>query len=103
MKKVVSKRNDIAFYIKIYPLPNHKGAYEKAKAIICEKSIKLLEDSFEKKKLPEPKCKTSVVDENIRLAKKIGIIGVPSLILHDGTIISGYRDAESIIRLVDRN
>jgi len=35
MKKVVSERKDIAFYIILYPLPMHKEAYGKSKAIIC--------------------------------------------------------------------
>ncbi|MBS1112386.1 MAG: hypothetical protein H6Q92_148, partial [Nitrospirae bacterium] len=68
MKKVVSERKDIAFYIKMFPLKMHPGAYEKARTIICEKSLKLLEDAFEKKQIPPPKCKTTVLDENIKLA-----------------------------------
>jgi len=55
MKQVVSERKDIAFYIKMFPLKMHPGAYEKARAIICEKSLKLLEDAFEQKQIPPPK------------------------------------------------
>ena len=50
IKKVLAKRKDIVF-IKMFPLPMHKGAYERAKAIVCEKSLALLEDSFESESL----------------------------------------------------
>lgn len=100
MKKVIEERKDIVFYVKMFPLPMHKGADEKAKAIICEKSLKLLEDAFEGKELPAAKCDTKAVDENIKLAQKLGINGTPALILSDGRVLSGYKDAKSIIGLV---
>jgi thiol:disulfide interchange protein DsbC len=100
MKKVIEKRKDIAFYIKMFPLQMHPGAYEKAKAIVCEKSLALLEDAFEKKEIPKPTCETQVIDENIKLAEKLGISGAPTLILPDGRVISGYREADALILLV---
>lgn len=86
----------------MFPLRIHPEAYEKAKAIVCEKSLALLEDAFEKKPLPKPKCETTVIDENIKLAEKLGISSVPSLILPDGRIISGFRNAETILGLIGR-
>jgi thiol:disulfide interchange protein DsbC len=100
MKKVIEKRKDIAFYIKMFPLPMHPGAYEKAKAIVCEKSLALLDDAFEGKQLPQPKCETSVVDENLKLADKLGISGAPTLILPDGRVIAGYKEADALIQLI---
>lgn len=100
MKKVVAERKDIAFYVKMYPLPMHKGAYDKAKAIVCEKSLALLENAFEKKELPKPKCDTTVVDDNIQLAQKLGISGTPALIYPDGKILPGYKDAKGIIEML---
>lgn len=102
MKKVLEKTKDIAFYIKLYPLPMHKDAYEKAKAIVCEKSLALLDDAFERKQLPKPNCETTVIDENIKLAAKLGITGTPAIILPDGGIISGYRDADSLISIIEK-
>ena len=102
MKKVVKERKDIAFYIKMFPLKMHPGAYEKAKAIVCEKSLALLDSAFEKKPVPPAKCKTSVVDENIKLGEKLGITGAPTLVLPDGRVMSGYRDAKSLKELIDR-
>jgi len=100
MKTVIEKRKDIVFYIKMFPLKMHPEAYEKAKSIVCEKSLTLLEDAFEKKQLPKPKCETSAVDENLKLGEGIGITGTPALIMHDGRIIPGFKDADSIIGLV---
>jgi thiol:disulfide interchange protein DsbC len=102
MKKVVEKRKDIAFFIKMFPLKMHPGSYEKAKAIVCEKSLTLLDDAFAKKQLPKPKCETSVIDENIKLAEQLGISGTPALIMPDGKVIPGYRQADALIELVGK-
>lgn len=102
MKKVVEERKDIAFLIKMFPLPIHKEAFEKAKAIVCEKSLSMLEDAFDKKQLPKPKCKTTAVDENIELAKKLGITGTPAMIPPSGKIVSGFREASAIKELIDK-
>ena len=84
----------------MFPLKMHPGAYEKAKAIVCEKSLSLLDDAFEKKQLPKPKCETTVIDENVKLGEKLGISGAPTLIMPDGRVIQGYREAAAIIELV---
>ena len=100
MKKTIEERKDIAFYIKLYPLKIHPEAYEKSKAIACEKSLALLEAAYEKKPMPKPSCETTVIDENIKLAEKLGISSLPSIVLSDGRIFPGYRDAKSLIGLI---
>lgn len=100
MKKIIEERNDIVFYIKVYPLKNQPEAHEKSKSILCEKSLALLEEAYEKKPLPKPKCETAAVDENMKLAKKLGITSVPSVILADGRILPGYKDARTLLRLI---
>ena len=103
MKKVIEKRKDIVFFIKMYPLPMHKDSYAKAKAIVCEKSLSLLDEAFEKKPLPAAKCETSALDENIKLAEKLGIRGTPAIILPNGTLIPGYKDADALIALIEKS
>lgn len=99
MKKVIAERKDIAFYIKMLPLVSiHPNAYEKAKAIVCEKSLALLEDAFNKKELPKPKCETSIVEDNLKLGQKLGISGTPTLIFSDGRVHSGYMDSQSLMK-----
>ncbi len=100
MKKIIEERKDIAFYIKMYPLKSHSEAYKKAKAIVCEKSLVLLEDAFNKKPLSEPKCETTAVDENIKLAERLGISSTPTLILPDGRVLPGYKDAKTLLNLI---
>ncbi|MBS1114562.1 MAG: protein disulfide bond isomerase, DsbC/DsbG-like, one heme-binding site [Nitrospirae bacterium] len=102
MKKVIKERKDIAFYIKLYPLPMHKDAYAKAKAIVCEKSLSLLEDAFERKPLPAPKCESTAIDDNIKLAQKLGISGTPAIIMPDGRLIPGYLEADALIKQIDK-
>jgi len=102
MKKIIQERRDIAFYIKLYPLRIHPEAYEKSKAIVCEKSLALLEDAYEKKPLPKPTCETKVIDENIALTGKLGINSLPSLILPDGRVVRGYKDAETLKELIGK-
>ena len=100
MKKIIEERKDIAFYIKMFPLKSHPQAYEKAKAILCEKSLKLLEDAHEGRPLPKPSCETNLVDEHTKQAEKLGIGSVPTLILSDGRIVPGYKDAQALIQLI---
>jgi thiol:disulfide interchange protein DsbC len=102
MKKVIEKRKDIVFFIKMFPLPMHQGAYAKAKAIVCEKSLELLENAFEKKSVPAPKCETTALDDNIKLAEKLGIRGTPAIILPNGIISPGFKDADAIISLIEQ-
>jgi thiol:disulfide interchange protein DsbC len=102
MKKIIQERKDIAFYIKLFPLKSHPEAYEKSKAIVCEKSLALLEDAYEKKPLPKPKCETRAIDENIALTGKLGINSLPSLILPDGRVVRGYKDAETLKELIGK-
>jgi len=101
MKKIIEERKDVAFYIMMYPLKTiHPDAYKKSKAIVCEKSIALLEDAFEKKPIPEPKCETTVVDENLKLAEKLGVSSAPTLILPDGKVLPGYKDAKTLLNMI---
>lgn len=102
MKKVIKERKDIVFFIKLYPLAMHKDAYAKSKAIVCEKSLSLLEDAFEKKPLPTAKCETSAIDDTIKLAQKLGINGTPAIIMPDGRLISGYLEADALIKQIEK-
>jgi thiol:disulfide interchange protein DsbC len=101
MPNVVAKRPDIAFFIKMYPLKSHPNAYAKAKAIVCAKSLAMLEESLAGKELPPPICETDQIDKNIELAAKIGVRSTPTLIYPDGRVIPGYKPAEQIIQLLE--
>jgi thiol:disulfide interchange protein DsbC len=100
LKTVIQERKDIAFFIKLFPLRFHKDAYWKSKSIICNNSLKMLEDNFEKKPIPQPGCETAEIDNNIALAKELEISGTPTLILPNGLVVTGAKDAGTIIELV---
>lgn len=101
MKKVLEKRKDIVFYMKLFPLKMHKDAYWKSKSIICNKSLRMLDDNFEKKPIPKTECNTKEVDDNIKLAESLGITGTPTMIMPDGNIYSGTMPADKLIELIN--
>ena len=103
IKKIVAERTDIAFFIKLYPLPMHKEAYAKSKSIVCEGSLALLDDAMSGKTLPEATCDTTEVDDNIKLADKFGINGTPGIILPNGLLVPGYVEGEVLIKMIDNN
>lgn len=102
MKDIVKKRKDISFYVKLFPLIKiHPQSYEKSKAVQCKNSVKLLDDAFEGKDVPKVECETKVLDENIKLAEKLGISGTPAIILPDGRVVPGYMDAQNLLKLME--
>jgi len=101
IKKIIKKRKDIAFYIKLYPLAMHPEAYEKSRAIVCAGTAKALEDAFAKKELPPANCETGEMDANIKLAEELGIKGTPGIILPDGRLVPGYLPEEALLGLID--
>jgi thiol:disulfide interchange protein DsbC len=101
LKQVIEKRKDIAFYVILYPLPMHKDAYKKAQAVLCKKSLTLLDDAFSGKAVPEPTCGKEQIEKNLALAKELEINGTPTLIREDGTMISAYLPADKLIEWIE--
>ncbi len=101
MKKVVEKRKDIVFYIRLFPLKMHPDSYWKSKSIVCNKSLQMLEDNFAKKPIKRDECSTKEVDNTIKLAESLGISGTPTLILSNGKKHSGTMSADQLIDFID--
>ncbi len=101
MGKIIEKRKDIVFYIKLFPLSIHKEAYWKAKTIVCKKSLSLLEDCYAGKDIEKTECDTKEVDETIALAGSLGITGTPAVILPDGRLRVGAIPENDLINLID--
>ena len=101
MKQLIAKRKDIAFYIKFLPLEFHKDAYWKAKSIVCNKSVKMLDDNFEKREIPKTECATAEIDNSMKLANLLGIGVTPSLILPDGRLKIGALPEAELLDLID--
>lgn len=101
IKQIVEKRKDISFFIKMFPLPIHPKAYEKSKAVVCAKSLKLLDDAIDDKNLPAASCETSELEDNKKLGADLDIHGTPAIILQDGRLIPGYIPAAQLEDLID--
>ncbi len=100
MKKVLAKRKDIAFYLFFNPLPMHKDSPQKAMAILCEKSVEVLDAAYAGKVVPEPKCKDERLEKSIALAKKLEFNSTPTLVRQDGKVMSGALPADRLIEWI---
>ena len=103
MKKIAGERKDIAFYLKLFPLAMHGPvSMARAREIECKHSLALLEESFAGKALPKPECPAPEIDQNIKLAKDLGISGTPTIILPDGVMVMGARPEKELLSLIDQ-
>ena len=100
IKAVAAADPDVAFHVKIFSRRNDPPTVRKAAAVACSKSEKMLEDSYARKELPEPACGTGIVEETARLSARLALKGTPAMILPDGRIVLGYRDAAAIRALL---
>ena len=60
-----------------------------------------MDDAFEGKTLPKATCEAKVIDENIKLAKSLGISGTPAIIFPDGRLLPGYVDGPALINILE--
>jgi len=101
IKKVIAERKDIAFFMKLMPLSFHPDAYWKSQSILCKSSLQWLEDNFAQKEIPKPDCDNKPeIEANIRIAQELGITGTPTMVLPDGLVVMGAKDAKTLIELV---
>jgi len=103
LKNLVKIAPDVAIYIMLYPLPMHPGSYDKSRAIFESMSLDLLDKAFEGKDVPKPSKEGSkaAIDENIKFANSNGISGTPTLVMPDGKIQVGMRDAETLKKMLE--
>ncbi len=102
MKQIVAKHKDVAFYLILNPLPMHKDAYKKAQAILCTKSLEMLDDAFAGKAVPEPACPADRVEKDIALARSFEFNGTPTLVRDDGIVLSGYLPEDKLLEWIDK-
>ena len=102
MKQIVAKHDDIAFAIIMNPLPMHKDAPKKAQAILCSKSIEMLNDAFEGKPVPEPTCSADALERSKEIAKSLEFNSTPTLVRDDGTVLPGYLPEDKLLDWIDK-
>ena len=98
----------------LFPLASHKYSKDLASAVLCKSNnlqrLELLHKIFthqafidDIKEIAKQKCKkgTLLVNQNINYIKSLGITLVPTVILPDGKIITGYRD--DLVKFLGKN
>lgn len=103
LKKLATIAPDVAIHIMLFPLPMHPGAYDKARTVFETKSLELMDKAFDGKDIPKPSKESSkaAIDEIITFANANGISGTPTIVMPDGRIEVGMRDAETMKRMLD--
>jgi thiol:disulfide interchange protein DsbC len=87
----------------LMPLPMHPQAYDKARSILESKNLEILDKAFEGKDVPKPTQEDSkkTIDEIIKFANANGISGTPTIVLPDGRVQVGGRDAEGLKKMLE--
>lgn len=103
LKKLVKIAPDVAIHIMLFPLPMHPAAYDKSRAVFESKSQDLLDKAFDGKDVPKPTKESSkkAIDEIIKFANANGISGTPTMVMPDGKIEVGMRDAETLKKMLE--
>jgi len=81
----------------------HPEAYDKARTVLETKKLDLLDKAFDGKNIPKPTKESSKkgIDEIIAFANANGISGTPTMVMPDGKIEVGMRDAETIKKMLE--
>ncbi|MBI5657287.1 MAG: DsbC family protein [Geobacter sp.] len=100
--KLVYMEPDLAIYVKMFPLKMHPAAYDKARVILGGDSVYLLNKAFAGEPLPAATDKDArgPVDESIKLGESLEITATPALVLPDGTVMMGFREAAELKKLL---
>jgi thiol:disulfide interchange protein DsbC len=102
MHQVLAKRNDIAFYLIMNPLPMHPEAAKKSQTILCTKSVSVLDDAFAGKSVPEPSCPADAVERSKALAKSLNFSSTPTIVRQDGIVLSGFLPEPEFLNWIDK-
>jgi len=104
IKKIIARRPDIAFVEILYPLPMHKDAPKKVQAILCSKSVEMLDDAFAGKTTPEPPadCTAEAMERNNALARSLNFNSTPTLVRDDGTVLTGALPEDKLLDWIDK-
>lgn len=100
LQNVVERDPDIAFLIKMFPLKMHPEAYDISRSIVCAQSMELLEKAFADQPVPKATCDTKAVDTTLDLAPQLGIRSTPTLVLPDGRVLPGFKEADELLRML---
>jgi thiol:disulfide interchange protein DsbC len=103
LKKLAEIAPDVAIHVMLFPLPMHPAAYDKSRAVLETMSSEVLDKAFEGKDVPKPEKESSkkAIDEIIKFGQANGITGTPTMVMPDGKIQVGMRDAETMKKMLE--
>lgn len=103
LQKLAKIAPDVAIYVMLFPLPMHPASYDKSRTVIETMSRDLLDKAFEGKDIPKPTKESSkkAIDEIVKFGNAHGINGTPTIIMPDGKIEVGMRDAETLKKMLE--
>jgi len=101
-KKVVAEDKNIAFFVKVYSRNGNPQTIAKVRSILCagKGARKRLDEAFAGASLPPTGCRSTAAETNARLAASLHVPATPTMILPDGRMISGFRNAKAIRALL---
>jgi thiol:disulfide interchange protein DsbC len=104
LKKLATIAPDVAIYIMLYPLAMHPGAFDKSRTLLETKNLELMDKAFDGKEVPKPSKESSktAIEEIVKFASANGISGTPTMVLPDGKIEVGMRDAETLKKMLEK-
>ncbi|MEI6305948.1 MAG: DsbC family protein [Deltaproteobacteria bacterium] len=102
LKKLTKIQPDLAIFIMLYPLPIHPDAYDKSRAILTFKNQSTLDNAFNGITLLAVGTKdgSRELNEIMIFARRNGITATPSIVLPDGSVLSGFKSAEELNKLL---
>lgn len=103
LKKLAAIAPDVAIHVMLYPLPMHPAAYDKSRTVLETKNLDLLDKAFDGKDVPKPTKESSKkgIDEIIKFANANGISGTPTMVMPNGKVEVGMRDAETMKKMLE--
>jgi thiol:disulfide interchange protein DsbC len=101
MKKLLEKRKDIVYFLKIAPISQNPQLERKSKAIVCNGTLKNLEEAFEGAAIPMAECETRELEENGKFMQANGLNGVPVSIFPDGSFQVGFVGSDVLEKRID--
>ena len=104
LKKLASIAPDVAIHVMLFPLPMHPGAYDKSRTVLETKSLELMDKAFDGRDVPKPTKESSkkAIEEIIAFANANGISGTPTMVMPDGKVEVGMRDAETLKKMLEK-
>jgi hypothetical protein len=101
MKKIIEKRTDVAFFLKLTLIRKSPELERKSRAIVCSKSLSVLDEIFEGAATPTTDCQTKELEENTAFMEANGFNGVPVTVFPDGSIQVGFVESSTLEKRID--